>query len=148
MQQTLLTRMENLLNEDGTNYTAFLRSYSTDVVTNQSIQEIVRCMIGDEAVIDNVQEVDFSEVELELRESIGYLGDESAGPGVAALETPEFLTLLEVICEDAKAQSLRSTSLCTFRFKNGHPAYPVFWDFAFLFVGASKCELLVGSSSD
>jgi hypothetical protein len=46
MQQTLLSRMESLLNEKGTNYTVFLRSYSTDIAAAQSTQEIVQSMIG------------------------------------------------------------------------------------------------------
>ncbi len=30
----------------------------------------------------------------------------------------------------------------------GHPGYPVFWDFAFLFVSNSNATILIGSSSD
>jgi len=140
--------MEDLLYGDGKNYTVFIRSYGTDFIADLTIQEIVQRMIGDEAIIEDVRDVNFSEVERELRTGFGYSGDDNAGPAVTTLESSQFRVLLEEICEEAKLESHRSTGLKTFRFKDGHPAYPVFWDFAFLFIGDSKCELLVGSSSD
>jgi hypothetical protein len=32
--------------------------------------------------------------------------------------------------------------------KEGHPAYPVFWDFAFVIAGPTEAEVFIGSSSD
>lgn len=140
--------MEDLLHGEGKNYSVFIRTYRTDFVPGVTIQEIMQRMLGDKAIIEDIRDVNFSEVERELRAGFSYSGNDDAGPAVTTLESAQFRVLLEEICEEAKLESHRSTGLKTFRFKDGHPAYPVFWDFAFLFIGDSKCELLVGSSSD
>jgi len=41
-----------------------------------------------------------------------------------------------------------ATTIKRFWLKQGHPAYPVFWDFAFVVIGTQQVELFIGSSSD
>jgi hypothetical protein len=53
-------------------------------------------------------------------------------------------SILESIAQLSKS----STKIKALALVEGHPAYPVFWDFAFLFLGENDCLLLVGSSSD
>ncbi|NVN01011.1 MULTISPECIES: hypothetical protein [Asaia] len=35
-----------------------------------------------------------------------------------------------------------------FRLETGYPAYPVFWDFTYLFQSDASAGILIGSSSD
>jgi hypothetical protein len=42
----------------------------------------------------------------------------------------------------------RSVRVVAFRLKEGHPFYPVFWDFAFLIEIDQESILLMASSSD
>lgn len=148
MQQTLLTRMENLINDGALNYTVFLRTYCIDSRAGQTIEDMARTVMEDDVAIDNVREVNFSEIEDDLRECLGYVGIDGAAPKAGVVESGEFQALLGSICEDAKSECELSSKLLSFRFQAGHPAYPVFWDFAFAFLGEKNCQLLVCSSSD
>ena len=41
-----------------------------------------------------------------------------------------------------------ATVIERFWLKEGHPAYPVFWDFAFVIAGPHETKVFIGSSSD
>lgn len=148
MQQDLLTQMEDLLNHGGMNYTTFLHTYAIDALRGVGLEDLVKEAIGKSVVIANVRDVLVSDIELDLRECLGYVGDAGAGPEEAITSSREFRDLLEKICKDMKMQSEQSNSLKSFRFKEGHPAYPVFWDFAYAFLGDDGGQILVCSSSD
>lgn len=148
MRQDLLRQMEDILNNGGINYTTFLRGYAVDRCPGNSLEDLVKEALGQAVFIDHVQDVSASDIESELRECLGYAGDPGACPEEGIIGSNEFCALLDNICEDMKIQSEQSSSLKSFRFKEGHPAYPVFWDFAFAFLRESGGKILVCSSSD
>jgi hypothetical protein len=148
MEQKLLTEMADLLNSDAANYSVFLRGYSGVTESASGIDSIVNGLIGHNVVLSGVHDVSVSEVVDTLRQNLGYLGDESAGPGACILGTAEFSRLLGSIRNSVMQLSQTAYEIKSFEFVEGHPAYPVFWDFAYLFLGYDKHVLLVGSSSD
>lgn len=148
MRQDLLRQMEDILNNGGINYTTFLRSYAVHRCPGVSLEDLAKMALGQAVVIDDVQDVSASEIESELRECLAYAGDAGAGPEEGIIGSNEFCVLLDNICEDMKTQSEQSALLKSFRFKEGHPAYPVFWDFAFAFLREDGGKILVCSSSD
>lgn len=148
MQQDLLTQMEDLLNEGGLNYSTFLRSYTVERISGLEFDEVIQKAFSHKIAIDNLRNVSVAEVEANIRECLSYKGMEGAGPDEGVISTPEFLGLLDDICKDARFESKRSLALKSFRFQKGHPAYPVFWDFAYTFLNERKCSILICSSSD
>jgi hypothetical protein len=66
--------MENLLNDGAPNYTVFLRTYCIDVCADPTIEDMVSSAMEDDVVVDTVREVNFSEIEEDLRECLGYVG--------------------------------------------------------------------------
>ena len=148
MRQDLLRQMEDILNNGGINYTTFLRSYAVPRCPGVSLDELAKEALGQAVVIDNVQDVSASEIESDLRECLAYAGDAGAGPEEGIIGSTEFCVLLDNLCEDMKIQSEQSISLKSFRIEEGHPAYPVFWDFAFAFLREGEGEILICSSSD
>lgn len=144
----VLTEMAELLNANGVNYSVSLRAYSGVMQDKTDISDIISGLIGEEVVIGGVQDLGVTEVTEALREYLGYPGDESAGPDVSTLESVEFSGLLNRLLESVAQLSETSFGLKSFWFAEGHPAYPVFWDFAFLFLRKNEHCLLVGSSSD
>ena len=148
MKQELLTEMADLLNSDGVNYSVFLRVYSGVMESANGIDSIVSGLIGGDVVLGGVRDANVSEVVETLRQSFGYVGEESAGPGTSVLGSTEFSRLLGSIRDSVARLSQTAYGIKSFEFAEGHPAYPVFWEFAYLFLGNGRHVLLVGSSSD
>jgi hypothetical protein len=148
MNEKLLTDMADLLNSDGVNYSVFLQAYSGGKGFESGIERIVKRLIGHDVVLSSVHIVNVTEVVETLHQSLSYLGDESAGPGASVHESTEFSRLLESIRDSVVQLSQTAYEIKKFEFTEGHPAYPVFWDFAYLFLGNDQHVLLIGSSSD
>jgi len=140
--------MALLLDSDGTNYTTFLKSYSRTPGDVGEIQDIVEELIGQRVALDEIRDCDIAEITAELRDCLGYAGEQGAGPGPHTLQLPEFSNLLQKIIDDVAHAIEHSYVVKSFQFVDGHPAYPVFWSFAFLILGKDCHQLLVGSSSD
>jgi hypothetical protein len=148
MEQALLSRMSDLLESDGTNYSVFLKAFSCEAQGPCATENVVKELVGKDAVIAHTRACTFEEVAEELRRCLGYVGDESAGPGPDTLRLQEFSLMLKALLNDVAQVGKRSNAIKSFRFSKGNPAYPVFWEFAFLFLGEEMHELIVGSSSD
>lgn len=148
MDEGLLTQMADLLHSEGKNYSVFLRAYRGATRCASDVGDIVNRLIGYDAVITAVVDSNVIEVAEQVRECLCYVGDESAGPGSGTLGSAEFANLLERILEGVAQLGSRSHGVRSLEFLEGHPAYPVFWDFAFLFLGNDENVLLVGASSD
>lgn len=148
IKQGLLTEMAELLDSDGINYSVFLRAYSGVPASLSSTGSVISWLVGHDVVLNGVRDTNVTEVIETLRESLGYAGDHGTGPGASCLKSTEFARLLQNIEKEVVQLSQIANEIKSFEFAQGHPAYPVFWDFAYLFIGADEHILLVGSSSD
>jgi len=148
IKQALLTEMADLLDSDGTNYSVFLRAYSGVPASLSKTGSVVSWLIGHDVVLNGIRDTNVTEVIETLRQSLGYVGDHGTGPGASCLKSTEFARLLQDIEKEVVQLSQTAHEIKSFEFVHGHPAYPVFWDFAYLFIGADEHVLLVGSSSD
>jgi len=148
INQELLTEMADLLDSDGVNYSVFLRAYSGVTENSSDIGSIVDGLIGHEVVLNGVRNVNVTEVVETLRQCLGYAGDPGSGPGAGCLGSTEFARLLGSVLKEVVQLSQTAYEIKSFELVHGHPAYPVFWDFAYLFPGADQHVLFVGSSSD
>lgn len=146
--QRVLTEMADVLNSDGINYTVSLSAYSGFMESADDINSIVNRLIGSKVVLNNLRDASVTEVVETLRQSLGYVGDHGAGPCPSALKSRDFSRLLDSICYSVVQLRPRVCGIKSFEFAEGHPHYPVFWDFAYLFYGNDEHVLLVGSSSD
>jgi hypothetical protein len=59
-----------------------------------------------------------------------------------------FIALIDELKEALLQLAGASKKIQRFWLQDGHPAYPGFWDFAFLFWEAGKATIVIGSSSD
>jgi hypothetical protein len=148
INQALLTEMADLLDSDGINYSVFLRAYSGPTENSGDISSIVNGLIGHEVVLNGFRDVNVTEVVETLRQCLGYAGDPGSGPGASCLGSAEFARLLGSILKEVVQLSQTAYEIKSFELAHGHPAYPVFWNFAYLFPTADQHVLLVGSSSD
>lgn len=148
MNNDLLSKIAKQLNIGGLNYSVFLKSYCLPINNQCDSFGYIRQALGSSVVAENIAVVSGEEVIEEVERSISYPGIEGSGPASKILESSEFNALRVELISELRALILNAKSVQQFRLIEGHPAYPVFWDFAFLFVLSDKVVILIGSSSD
>jgi hypothetical protein len=98
--------------------------------------------------LGGIEEVQSSAVWPEIEELLLYAGDEGAGPSGSVIGSELFSAMMDELKSELGTLVGTATKVERFWIQDGHPAYPVFWDFAFLFWEDSKATVLIGSSSD
>ena len=147
-QQTLMT-IADCLNQGGRNYSVFLQTYRIPRSGEASSSRLV-CDALDKpsVVLGEFQKVTAADVIYEVRGSLTYAGDSGAGPVPAALQASIFHEAMAALTSQINATAQDSITIERFTLPEWHPAYPVFWDFAFLFTSPTEAIALIGSSSD
>lgn len=138
-----LQRIEDLLY--GFNYAVWLEFYGPSDPA-LSLHDAARLLISRDAEIGGVSSATPDQVRDEILDNLLYPGDDGAGP--RALEQKR--AAIEALLEQAlTAIDLPlATQASRFWLSKGHPACPVFWDFAFDVHANGKRWLIMGSSSD
>ena len=148
MKQDLLEKITARLHENATNYSVFLQAYEVPDVQPMDSEAIIRAALGAEAALGGIDEVDAGIVCAEVQDALFYTGDEGAGPGDSLLQSETFVELIDELKGELLRLASASHKIQRFWLQDGHPAYPVFWDFAFLFWEEDKATIFIGSSSD
>jgi hypothetical protein len=148
MEQNLLDDLMDILNEDATNYTVFLQSYDVHAPATRPSEDLIKEALGPNIALGEIKEIDRSSVWPVVEEALTYIGDSGAGPSAAAIASDGFRTALGTLRNQIDLLVKGATHIEEFWLKHGHPAYPVFWDFAFILRTKDGATVLLGSSSD
>ena len=148
MNQGALSEVCEFLNASGWNYTVFLQTYETARTPGAPLEHLVRSALGSEIVIAKMDSVSADAVLSEILSCLRFAGDEGSGPDASAIQSERFTELVTLAIAEVKAAASQAVLIKRFDIIEGHPAYPVFWDFAFLFAAPERAKVLVGSSSD
>lgn len=149
LTQGSLDRIAGLLNRDATNYTVFLRLYQLPTASGANdLEARIRQAVRADAKIGGAEEISAANLIAEMDGLLRYAGDPGAGPIESALGSIELSELLTELKRDVSELAGQATTIKRFWFAAGHPAYPVFWDFASAFFGNGSTTILIGSSSD
>ncbi len=136
------------------NYTVSLRHYC--VPRASSPEETIRAALGPAAVVGGLdgggslwghEEAD-SDVAAHIENCLRWRGEEGSQPDPAVLDSDEFNQLVEKLVAFVRREMSTATAVHAFWLRQGHPFYPVYWDFAVLFEHARDATILIGSSSD
>jgi|GEM_PF-1010749 len=141
-----LTKATDKLNSHALNYVADVVIYPISESAGNSIDEIVKSVFGS-AVLGGASESNTSALHEELLSGLSYAGDSGAYANKKYVGSSEHKQDLENIRNKLKPVLANCSGVTSFWLKEGHPFYPVFWDFAFLVEGANKF-IIIGSSSD
>jgi hypothetical protein len=137
------------LNRGGANYSVFLRLYRcSDERGPIDLDRALRLSMGNGVQVGGVEDLDVAAVAAEVDGMLRYGGDVNAGPDPQVLVSEEFRTLLAGLADEVSALGKRALAIKRFWLSSGHPAYPVFWDFAYAFLEERSATILIGSSSD
>jgi cob(I)alamin adenosyltransferase len=88
------------------------------------------------------------EIVAEIQDSLMFPGDTGAGPDAEMIASVEFANCLDELLAELRKYAKAANKIERFWLKTGHPAYPVFWDFALLFSSADASLVIIGSASD
>lgn len=132
----------------GRNYAVSLRLFPLSHIPNGDVAQYVAIALGSGAIVGGVQTVAANEMLENIEVSIRHQGDESYGPKQAVLTSEAFEEHLGSLISHLVEATAKATDLQAFWLKEGHPDYPVFWDFAYLIDSPSGSEIFIGSSSD
>ena len=143
-----MSAIGDLLNRGGTDYSVFLRSSDVALPDDRPSAELVQAALGTEAIIGGARNVTCEDLVEEVQASLSYPGSSGAGPAPGIVDSALFKELLATLTTELVTACDGASGIEQFWLKAGHPAYPVFWDFAFLVRNKAKSQVFIGSSSD
>jgi len=132
----------------GINYQVFLKLYEAHHAQSAEPAGIMSAAFDTKVVVGGIAAVSQDEVLNEISTCLAYKGDESSGPIPKKLASAQFQILKSKVLDETRTLCKEANLIFIFWLKEGHPAYPVWWDFAFLFQGETHSHILIGSSSD
>ncbi|MFH5253827.1 hypothetical protein ACGTRS_21615 [Burkholderia semiarida] len=148
IDQLLLDDISDELGGGSLNYGVFLKAYAVVLAEAFQSTEIVSTALGGGAIAIDFAEVSSDSVIEMVKCGLLYAGDDAAGPSKETLESDVLMGMLEKLVSDLRLTISHAIKVEAFTLKEGHPFYPVFWDFAFLFRAASEATIFIGASSD
>ena len=131
----------------GQNYVVFLHRYTLPIVDGADTNDYIKQKLPD-AVVGEIQSCSGQEMVEEIAYCLKYAGSNGDGPLSHHLSSSKFEGLLAELSRYLTQRSAEAAGIFGFWLKDGHPDYPVFWDFAFIIVGLKNAEIIIGSSSD
>ena len=141
-----LCKLEELLY--GYNYAVFLRTFAAEHVCDADVATIAAAALGDEVEIRSTFTDSADKIVAKIKSHLEYRGDDSHGPIPERIESDEFSKLRDAVLNAVRELCCSSISVTGIWIGAGHPAYPVFWDFAYLFQGSESSIIFVGCSAD
>jgi hypothetical protein len=144
--EALLAELEPLLH--GHNYQVFLRVYRVAFAPGEPAEWYIAKALGLSALIGGVVPATGPELLAEVEQSLRYAGDKGSGPDPSVLCSERFRALVVSVLSELERAIAGAALLAQFWLRDGHPAYPVFWGFAFVIAGPAGALVFIGSSSD
>ena len=136
------------LGQDGLNYSANVRLYHAVGMVDRNLVDSVAVALGHIVVVGGARVAVFAELIESIQAGLEFAGDDGAHPSRLLLSSKEFrdqecevISMLHGLLGDPER-------VVSFWLKEGHPFYPVFWEFAYLVEKGSDAFVLIGSSSD
>ena len=140
--------MTSELNEYSLNYVVDIQVYNVPEGVPTNLDSRVKSVLGAKATIGGSTASTSSELIEELISGLSFVGDTGSYPNPKYVGSREHRDDLNTVKSKLKPLLINNPIVTRFLFKEGHPFYPVFWDFAFLVeAGVNQC-LIIGSSSD
>ncbi len=139
---------KNLGGAESVNYSCSTKIYAGNWTEGKGPEELLKEVMGTELSIKNLKASSLTLMLAVIRESFLYLGDPGSHPNTEYFSSAPFGRDLEGILTDFKSLFKDNSNVYSFYILEGHPFYPVFWEFAFLIKSTHKAYIVIGSSSD
>jgi hypothetical protein len=130
----------------GYNYQVFVRLYRVDIPEHSPTAAYLVAALGAGITFRDETPSTVTAMVAEVEECLRYEGDAASGPLPGVLDSPQFGDHLARLKAGLDAAAIGRT-ITRVDIADGHPAYPVFWDFSYVVAGKGSF-VLVGCSSD
>ncbi|MCA9028635.1 MAG: hypothetical protein KDA86_25740 [Planctomycetaceae bacterium] len=130
------------------NYCADFKLFLCDQMAGESLDAVVHSALGPQARVGGSTFTTKQEVLESLTSALHYDGDYGAHPNLDYVQSANGQHDFDSVVSDVIKLVDQGDLLISFWLKNGHPFYPVYWDFAFLIETSEDSILFIASSSD
>ena len=130
------------------NYCASLKVFPALEKAGSSAKEIVESALKKSVKLSHCYKYTEQEILEDVEKSLLYVGDDGAYPNLDFVKSENFKIITTKILESIKTELSKSSQVIGVSIVEGHPFYPVFWDFSFILESNENAYLVVGSSSD
>ena len=114
----------------------------------QSLQKLRQSATGKPAFPEDSRSANSSDVVEALRDALSYERDDGSHPSRLYMQSPEFRHDSDIAISQLRELVDSADTIISFSLVEGHPFYPVFWDFAFVIEKGDDAVVFIGSSSD
>lgn len=145
----LLAKMCKSLNQgDVSNFTVSTGLFPGKTVRNYNEEDSIREILGPSAVVGGIGISSLERLLAIVHECFEWRGDDAAHPNRQYQFSENFNTDVTNILLNLRDLFSDAVGIWEFWLANGHPFYPVFWDFAFFIKKAKGNYVFIASSSD
>ena len=115
---------------------------------NEHINNILKSIIGDDIDICNVTSSSLIKVIEEMKKGLSYSCINHGHDNIQYVVSKELNYKINEVTNLIKELFKKNSKIYRFTIEEGHPFYPVFWDFSFLIKCEEEAYAFIGSSSD
>ena len=131
------------------NYSASIGLFSSEEVDDDMTDEaMIKTILGPTTKPDYFQECELEQMLLGIRNCIDWKGDEAVYPNRKYHATANYSDDVAAVFSKLGNLFEGASGIKSFDIAEGHPFYPVFWEFAYLIKVPEKAYALIGSCSD
>jgi len=134
--------------EDGMNYTVEIEFFSAGNLVGKSPSEILRVCFGEGTTSRDNKIVQLEELLDRVVAALNYAGEVGNFPSKVYLASQEHTEAVKTIRAELRRLMGNAKRITSLIIDDGHPFYPVFWDFSYIIELSDQVFVLVGSASD
>lgn len=130
------------------NYAVSVEIFSGNTFNNLDEIDLIEKILNTNAKVVEIEESNLSELLGNIKKGFEFTGDEGSYPNRNYLLSDNFKTDLNELMKQIEDLFSDNSEIWEFWLDEGHPFYPVYWDYAFLIKKLENNFILIGSSSD
>jgi hypothetical protein len=136
------------LRKDSLNYVVHVKVYESENGSDRDVAEILKAVLRAKVVVGRTSDASADELVNDVLRGLRYEGDDGSHPGLEFLKSPLSQKALARIQSHLNALIDKSRQITRVEIEEGHPFYPVFWDYAYVAQKDGVALVIIGSSSD
>jgi uncharacterized protein (TIGR02996 family) len=144
--EAALSELQSLL--AGINYLVSFGIDRLPGIPDAPPERYISAALGPTAVIAGIQPVEGDGLLADVEGCIQYRGDDGHGPYPSSLRSRVFKQRLRRVLGYMEQSVGEARTVARVSLREGHPFYPVMWDFAYVIVKPRCAVVFVGASSD